>query len=346
MSKKRVEFLYLSQEDVIAAGGLDMAATMQAVEKAFLLHGEGEVVQPLKVVLRWGPPETEETMGRIMAMPSYLGGDLHVAGIKWIPSKPENPRKFGLPRASALIILNDPETGLPLAIMDGTVISAMRTGAATGVAAKYLARPDSEVIGLVGAGVQGRTQLMALNQVLKEIKEVRIYDLDRGKAARFAREMGDQLSLHIKPVASPREAIVGADAFVTATVGTTAYVEGAWIKEGVFHAEISFWDTKLEALQAYDKIVVDDWDQVQHHGVDVSFRAVAAGIIPPTTIYGELGEIVCGKKPGRQTARERIMFNPIGMSINDVAEAYRIYCSALERGIGQRLRLWESPIWT
>jgi ornithine cyclodeaminase len=345
MSKRQVEFLYLSQEDVIAAGGLDMAATMQAVEKAFFLHGRGEIVQPLKVVLRWGPPETEETTGRIMAMPSYLGGDFHVAGIKWIPSKPGNPRRFGLPRASALIILNDPETGLPLAIMDGTVISAMRTGAATGVAAKYLARPDSEVIGLVGAGVQGRTQLMALNQVLKKVKEVRVCDLDQEKAVRFAHEVGDQLHLNIKPVANPKEAIVGADTFVTATVGTRAYVERDWIGEGAFHAEISFWDTKPEALQAYDKIVVDDWNQVEHHGVDVSFRAVAAGLIPRTAIYGELGEIVCGKKPGRQTAQERILFNPIGMSINDIAEAYRIYRNAVERGIGQRLRLWESPIW-
>lgn len=346
MNRKRAEFLYLSQEDVIAAGGLDMTATMQIVEKAFFLHGRGEIVQPLKVVLRWGSPETEETTGRIMAMPSYLGGDFHIVGIKWIPSKPENPRRFGLPRASALIILNDPETGLPLAVMDGTVISAMRTGAATGVAAKYLARPDSEIIGLVGAGVQGRTQLMALSQVLKGIQEARVCDLDREKAARFAREMRERLNLRIKPVASPEEAIVGADVFVTATVGTTAYVEGAWVKEGVFHAEISFWDTKPEALRVYDKIVVDDWDQVEHHGVDVSFRAVMAGIIPRTAIYGELGEIICGKKPGRQTAQERIMFNPIGMAINDVAEAYRIYRNALEMGIGQRLRLWENPIWT
>lgn len=345
MSEKPLEFLYLSQEDVLAAGGLEMAGTLEAVEEAFMLHGRGEVVQPLKVVLRWGPPETEETIGRIMAMPSYLGGELRVAGIKWIPSKPENPKRFGLPRASALIILNDPETGLPLAVMDGTVISAMRTGAATGVAAKYLARPDSEIIGLVGAGVQGRTQLMALRQMLKGVREARIYDLDREKATRFAREMGERLSLHIKPVTSPKEAIVGADAFVTATVGTVPYVEETWIEEGVFHAEISFWDTKPEMLRDYDKIVVDDWSQVRHHGVDVSFRAVTAGIISATAIYGELGEIVCGKKPGRQTDKERILFNPIGMSINDIAEAYRVYRSAVERGIGQRLKLWESPLW-
>ncbi|NOY44266.1 MAG: ornithine cyclodeaminase [Deltaproteobacteria bacterium] len=342
---KTVDFLYLSQEDVIAAGGLDMQGTLEAVETGFRHHGLGEYVQPMKPVLRWGDAASEETTGRIMAMPAYLGGDINVAGIKWIPSKPANPAKYGMPRASAVIVLNDTETGYPIAIMDGTVVSAMRTGAATGVGAKYLARPDSEVIGLIGAGVQSRTQLMALHAVLPNVKEARVYDINRAKAEAFAQEMSEKLKLRVVAVDSHKAALAEADAFVTATIGTTAYVTPEMVKPGAFHSEISFWDTQLETLKIYDKIVVDDWKQVSHHKVDVAYRAVKAGVIPESKIYGELGEVVAGKKPGRERPDERILFNPIGMGINDVAEAYRVFRNAVKLGIGQRLPLWKNPVW-
>lgn len=340
----KVEFLYLAQEDVIAAGGLEMAGTLQAVEQSFRLHGLGQTILPPKPVLRWGGPETEETTGRIMAMPAYLGGDLRIAGIKWIPSAPQNPKKHGLPRANALIILNDPDTLMPLAVMDGTIVSAMRTGAATGVAAKYLARRDSRIIGLVGAGVQGRTQLMALKEVLPAAETVRVFDLDDKKAVRFAAEMAAELGLEVRAVDSAAAACRGADVFVTATMSTFPYVQAEWYAEGVFHSEISFWDTPPEALRHLDRIVADDYYQVEHHGVDVCYRAVRDGFIRREQITN-LGDIIVGKAPGRQSPTEKIMFNPIGMGIHDVSEAYRVYRNAVERGIGRRLPLWEKPHW-
>lgn len=342
--QKKVEFLYLSQEDVIAAGGLEMAETVKAVEAAFRLHAKGETVLPPKPVLRWGGPETEETTGRIMSMPAYLGGDMRVAGIKWIPSAPQNPTKYGLPRANAIIILNDPDTLLPLAIMDGTLVSAMRTGAATGVAAKYLALPGSHRIGLVGAGVQGRTQLMALKAVLLHIDEIRVFDLDKAKTARFAEEMTAQLGLPVLAAASAELACKDADVFVTATMSTFPYVQPDWYAPGAFHGEVSFWDTPPEVLATLDRVVVDDYFQVEHHGVDVSFRAVRDGFIPREKVV-DLGDVLIGKAPGRQTDKEKILFNPIGMGINDVAEAYRVYLSAKNKGIGKILSLWESPLW-
>src|SRR4030067_3035185 len=159
MSKKW-EFLYLSQEDCIAAGGTDMGGAMRAVERSFFLHGKGDFIQPGKPVIRGGGPETEETTGRIMSMPSWLGGDqyreelekrdligpVNTAGIKFIPARPWNPQKYGLPRASALIIIVDPETLIPSCVMDGAIVSAMRTGAAAGGAGKYLANPDSKIL--------------------------------------------------------------------------------------------------------------------------------------------------------------------------------------------------------
>lgn len=340
-----VNFLYLSQEDVIAAGGLDMDGTLATVEEAFRLWGEGDFVQPTKPAIRWGPPITENTRGRVIAMPAYIGGGVDMVGIKWIPSMPMNPEKHGLPRACALIIINDPYTGVPLAVMDGTVISAMRTGAATGVAARYLARRNAAVVGLLGAGVQNRTQLMALSQTLPGLKEVRVYDVKPEKARAFCAEMASQVRPVLRVTATARAAIEEADVFVTATVSSEAYVEAAWLQEGVLHAEISSWDTQSATLVAYDKIVVDDWKTIKHGAKHVSARAVNDGVIPESRIYGELGEIVAGRKLGRQTDKERILFNPIGLPIHDVSEAARIYRAAKEKGIGRVLPLWEKPIW-
>lgn len=342
---KSIHFLYLSQEDCIKAGALDMKETLKAVEESFILHGNDDFVQPPKPVIRWGGPETEETRGRIMSMPSYLGGNKNVAGIKWIPSMPDNPKKYGQPRANALIILSDPDNGFPLAVMDGTIVSAMRTGAATGVAAKYLANPDSEIIGLVGAGVQSRTQLLALNEVFKNrITLVKVFDLDEEKTERFAYEMGEELDLKIMPVKSAEDAIRSSDIFVTATMSTFSYVKGEWVKDGAFHSEISFWDTDPQELIHYDKLVVDDWYQVKHHGVDVTYRSTEKGLIKEENIK-ELGKIIIGKAEGRQNGKEKILFNPIGISMNDISEAYRIYSNAVAQGIGQQLTLWNSPYW-
>lgn len=340
----KVEFLYLSQEDVIAAGGLEMAETVKTIEKSFTLHALGETILPHKPVLRWGGPESEEVTGRIMAMPAYLGGDLQIAGIKWIPSKPSNPVKHGMPRANALIILNDPETLFPLAVMDGTIISAMRTGAASGVGAKYLALPGSTTLGMVGAGVQMRTQAMAMKAVLPNLKEGRVFDILPEKAEVFAAEMSHELGFPIRAAASAEEACAGADVFVTATMSSFPYVEAAWYKPGALHCEVSFWDTPTEVLRSLDVVVCDDYAAVEHHGVDVAFRAVRDGVISPLKVKN-LGDIIIQKTPGRQSPQDKIIFNPIGMGIHDVSEAYRIYRAARERGIGKTLPLWESPHW-
>lgn len=343
---QKVEFLYLSQEDVIAAGGLDMDGTLATVEETFRLWGEGDYVQPIKPAIRWGPPITENTRGRVIAMPAYVGGNVDTVGIKWIPSMPENPRKHGLPRAIAVIVINDPYTGVPLAIMDGTVISAMRTGAASGVAAKYLARSDAEVLGLVGAGVQNRTQLLAISRTLPQLKEARVFDIVPEKARAFCDEMGTQTGLYLRPVGSAREAIQDADVFVTATVSSDPYVRPEWLKPGCFHAEISSWDTDPSVLTAYDRIYVDDWKAIKHGAKHVSARAVVNGVIPESAIRAELGEVAAGKKPGRENPTERILFNPIGLPVNDVSEATRVYRSAKAKGIGRMLPLWENPTWT
>ena len=359
MSKKeRIEFLYLQQEDCIKAGGLDMAGTMKATERSFFLHGKQDFIQPGKPVIRWGGPETEETSGRIMSMPSFLGGasyaeelvargllgPVNTSGIKWIPSRPHNPTKYGIPRANAIIIIVDPETLMPACIMDGTLVSAMRTGAASGVAAKYLANPDSKVMGLVGACVQGITQTMGIKAGVPSLELCKVYDINPETARAFLDKIKrHKVDMEFRLVDRAEDAFRGCDVISTATMAREPYVRGEWYQEGTLHCEISFWDTPPEALRLVDAVVVDDWYQVKHHGVDVSWRAVRDGVIPEAKVRGNLGEIIVGAKPGRVTRKEKFFFNPIGMGIHDLSEAHRVFQNALAQGIGLRLPLWESP---
>jgi N-[(2S)-2-amino-2-carboxyethyl]-L-glutamate dehydrogenase len=351
--------LYLSQEDCVAAGGTVMAESLKAVERSFFLHGKKDYIQPGKPVIRWGEAATEETTGRIMSMPSYLGGRAYQAelaarglfgpvdtsGIKFIPSCPANPAR-GLPRATALIIIVDPETLIPSCVMDGAIVSAMRTGAASGVAAKYLANQDSTILGLVGASVQGMTQAAALKAAVPSLQTLRIFDINRQASVDFAQKMAAKLAMEIVVAEKVEDAFVDSDVIATATMAREAYVRPEWYKPGAFHAEISFWDTPPMALSVFDRIFVDDWYQVKHHGVDVSCRAVQEGFIPPERISGEIGEVVAGLKPGRLTSSERIFFNPIGLGIHDLSEAHRVYQNALAKNIGTRLTYFErSNAW-
>jgi ornithine cyclodeaminase len=335
--------LFLNQQDVIKARGLDIKEAIQAVEEGFALHGLGEYTQPPKINLRKGPPGSiQAEQGLIMAMPSYLGGDIDIIGLKWVLAMAENPQKYGLPRSSALVILNDPETGLPLAIMDGALINVVRTGAVSGVGARYLARSESELLGLVGAGPQGRMQILALAAVLTKLKEVRIFDLNRTRAALLAEEMEQELFLKASAVDSAKNAVRGCDLIVTATITRTPYLEGDWLSPGVFYADIAANDAKLTAYKRADKIFVDDWKQMKHHGAGELVKAVSQGAVSEEIVTGELGEVVVRKKAGRQNAGERIVFKHIGMSVTDLPVAKRIYKRAKEKGLGTSLVLWES----
>ena len=354
MSNVGWSILYLSQEDCVEAGGAVMIDALRATERSFFLHGKKDYIQPGKPVIRWGDASTEETTGRIMSMPSYLGGSdyiqellernligpVNTSGIKFIPSRPDNPTK-GLPRATALIIIVDPDTLIPVCVMDGAIASAMRTGAASGVAAKYLANPDSKILGLVGASVQGMTQAAAIKAAVPSLEVLRIYDINEIASKAFVDKMVERLGMEIEIVNTVREAFVESDVISTATMAREPYVNPEWYKNGAFHAEISFWDTPPFALSVFDRIFVDDWYQVKHHGVDVSWRAVKEGFIPEANISGELGEVVTGSKQGRLSKSDKIFFNPIGMGIHDLSEAHRVYQNALLKNIGTKLSYFE-----
>lgn len=341
---KQVEFLYLSQEDVIAAGGLDMKMAIKAVERAFKLLNERHVKIPNKIVMELPPGERER--GRMNALAAYVGGDWEVAGIKWIPSFPKNPYKHDLPRANALIILNDTQTGMPLAVMDGTLLSAMRTGAVGGIGAKYLAREDSEIVGFIGTGVQARTQAMAFKEVLPNLKEIRGYNPIKEKLLRDMEEIKELTGIDTTTTASPKNAVEKADVIMTATTANEPIVKNAWVKKGSLFVHIgSYVEEEYMVVQRSDKIVVDDWEIVKHRKTPILARMYNEGFIKDKDIYANLDEIVAGKKLGRENDNERIFFAPIGMPHEDIAIASMIYERAKKEGVGQILRLWTKPVW-
>ena len=337
------DLLFVSQEDVVAAGGLDMDGTIAVVEEALRLHAKGEAIAPKKSSILWSDDlDADERLGRVMAMPAYVGGEMDVIGVKWIPSVPDNATR-GLPRGIGMILLSDRETGMPIAVLDGTVVSAMRTGAIGGIAARALANPRSSVATLLGAGVQARTQLMALERTL-DLDEVRVYDVAADRAAAFCeRERRD--AVRLIPVDDPAEACAGSAVVVAATMADRPFVPPEWIDGGAVFVSISSLDPTLELIEACDVLVTDVWEHETGHHSRPFARALAAGIVSRERVI-ELGQLLIGSVPGRTAAGQRILVSPVGLGIEDVAEAWRVVRRAKELGIGTPLRLWERPVWT
>jgi ornithine cyclodeaminase/alanine dehydrogenase-like protein (mu-crystallin family) len=341
-------FLFLSQEDVVAAGGLDIAPTIDAVAEALRLHARGETVLPHKPTIRWSADlDSEERDGRIMAMPGYVGGAFDVAGMKWIPSVPSNPSR-GLPRGIGLIVLTSRETGLPLAILDGTVVSAMRTAAVTGIACRLLAPPDAGVVGLLGAGAQARTQLLALETELP-LREVRVFDLAPDRAAAFCALEGDSERrrwFDLTPAATAEEACRGSAVVVPVTIAPEPYIVPEWLEPGSLLVSISSLDPTVDVIRRADVLVCDDWEHEAGHAARPFARAVAEGVVPADgTGVVELGRILAGDQPGRTSDRQRVFVSPVGLAIEDVAAAHRVWSRARDLGIGTTLELWRSPLW-
>ena len=333
-----IEFIYLNQSD-IRATGVNMSTALEAVEDALRLHHRGQVNLPYKTVLDLG----ERERGRGNAMPAYVGGDYDVFGIKWIAGFPKNPVEHGLPRGTGLFVLNDAWKGIPLAVMDCTLLSAMRTGAVTGVGAKYLARPDSKSLAVIGAGVQARTQLEALKIVLPGLKDVRAYDIRRETAEAFAEDMNERFGpdgLSVHAVDGPEAAVREADIVVTVTVADEPIVKESWMKRGSFFAAVgSYQEEEFEVVSNSDKVVVDGIDHVLHRETPVVALMIEQGKIRREDIL-EIGAIVCGDQPGRTNPEERVFFSPIGMAIEDVCLCHKVYELARDKGVGATLGLF------
>ena len=229
----KVDILFLNNKAMEELGCGDMAAVMHDVERAYTLVEQGDVITPGKLPMRWGKTaEDENVYGRINAMPGYIGGEYNMAGIKWIGSGPMNYKK-GLPRASVTVILNDPDTKLPVCVADGTEVSAKRTGASGGVAMKLLSKESSSVLAICGAGAQGRTQLEAAMMVRPGIKKVYVYDIRPESSARFVEESKAKYpDVEFIAAATPKEAVSESDIIVCVTLANEPFIEADWLKKG------------------------------------------------------------------------------------------------------------------
>jgi ornithine cyclodeaminase/alanine dehydrogenase-like protein (mu-crystallin family) len=326
MTKRVQQVLYLSRANIEALD-FQMIDIIAIVEEAFKERGRGNVEMPPKAGIHPVPDAF------IHAMPAYLP-ILRAAGIKWVSGYPENFKR-GLPYISGLIVLNDPGTGLPISVMDASWITAKRTGAATAVAAKYLARPDSKALGIIGCGVQGRSNLHALQVIMKNLEEVRAYDISSANLQRYVEDVRAQFNLTIKGVKSPREAVEDSDIIVTAgpiLKRRNPTIEKSWVKDGVFACPIDF-DTywKTEAMHSMQKFLADDTEQLLYYRSTGYFQDIPS-------IYADLGDVIVGKKPGRENSQERIMSMNLGLAIEDMAVAIKIFERAKRKGRGRWLK--------
>ena len=320
------EFVYLSQSNVIATG-VTMREVIGAVEEMFRQKALGKVEMPPK------PGVHPQPDAFIHAMPAYIPG-MNSVGVKWVSGYPANQAK-GLPYINGLLILNDPETGIPIAVMDCVWITAMRTGAATAVAAKYLARKDAKTVGILGCGVQGRSNLEALCEVFK-LEKVLAYDIRREVSEEFAAANSAAYGIEVVSVRAPQEAVRGCDIVVTAgpiLKHPHATIKDGWLEDGSFASLVdfdSYWAP--EALVEVDKFCTDDIPQLGRYREMGYFQH-----LPP--VHAELAELIIGQKSGRESAKERTIACNLGLALEDMAVAPLVLKRATELGLGTRLPL-------
>ena len=321
------EILYLSRADIEKLN-ISMKEIIRNVEEAFNEKAEGRTEVPPK------PGIHPQKDAFIHAMPAYLP-KMNSAGVKWVSGFPENPER-GLPYITGLLILNNPETGLPTCVMDCTWITAKRTGAATAIAAKHLAREDSKTLGILGCGVQGRSNLEASVIECKNLEEVKAYDVNGKNLRRYAKDMISKYGVKVVPVDSPRKAVENCDIIVTAgpiLKHPHPAIEASWFKNGGFACPLdfdSYW--KPEAMYSMDKFCTDDREQLAYYRTQGYFSEVP-------NVYADLAEIVSGKKLGRENPKERIMSMNLGLAIEDMAVAILVYNSAKRAGAGIKLTM-------
>jgi len=304
-----------------------MQEVIDSLEKMFVEMGNGRVEMPPKPGIHPRPDAF------IHAMPAYIPS-MNAVGMKWVSGYPENWR-LGFNYINGLLILNEVNTGIPTAVMDCTWITAVRTGAATALSAKYLARKESSTVGIIACGVQGRSNLEAL-ACMFPLQKVKAYDLVPEVANNFADEMEKRLEIEIEVVDHVKDAVAGLDMVVTSgpiLKNPKPTIQPGWLQEGAFASLVDFDSYWTGAAQAEaDKIATDDISQMEYYR--------GAGYFQQTPrAYADLGEIIAGKVPGRESANERILGINLGIALEDIATASLIYQRAREQHIGTYLPL-------
>lgn len=334
--QKPLGFLYLSQENIVKVFNLKQA--LNEVENSLKEFDKGNIRLCNKTVQTFD----KEGLDIINAMPTTLWYK-KVAGLKWISVFANNPTFFGIPTLTALIILNDIKTGIPLCVMDGTFISNMRTGIITAIAAKYLAREDSEIIGVIGSSNQAKSQIITLLNLFPKIKEIRVTSRSIKRCFNFKSHMEKTLknkNIKIIPLKSKRETIEDADIIITATTAMAPLLKAKWIKKGSFYSHLGGWEDEYGVALNSDKIVTDNWEATKHRDQTLALM-YQKGLLSDTDIHANLADIVVKKKAGRESDSEKIYFNAVGLAFTDIAIAYAVYNNAIQNNVGNMIDLFK-----
>lgn len=333
------DMLYLNRSDIEQAGGNHSTVYVNALTEALKAHANQDFVQPLKPYLRANGTEGH-IADRIIAMPSHIGGQDPVSGIKWIGSKHDNPSERKIERASGVIILNDPETNYPIAVMEASLISSMRTAAVSVIAAQKLAKKGFEALTIIGCGLIGDRQLQSMLEQFDHIKQVYVFDQFEKASANFIEKWAEaRPDIHFVQATTAKEAVENGEVVITCTVTDKPYIEYDWIQKGTFISNISIMDIKKDVFTQADKVLVDDWSQANREKKTIN-QLVLEGRFSRESLHAELGELLTGAKPGRENDDEIILLNPMGMAIEDISSAYYIYKEAKQQQIGTTLSLY------
>jgi alanine dehydrogenase len=325
--------LLLKRAEVAELLGLDECIV--AVEHAFRLQAEGKAPPPGILGIHARDGGFHIKAGTLELNRPYFAAKTNA-------NFPENGKRFGLPMIQGVIVLCDGENGYPLALMDSIEITIRRTGAATAVAAKYLARPDSKVVTICGCGNQGRISLRALARVLP-VESVLAYDSDHAQARRFASELGEELSIDVEAVGELKDAVRRSDICVTCTPSKQPFLARDFVAHGMFIAAVGADSSEKQELDPSvlrgNKVVVDILEQCAsigelHHALDT-------GVITKADVHAELGEVIAGIKPGRTSTEEVIIFDSTGMALQDVVAAAAVYEKAVSQGRGALINFAE-----
>lgn len=292
----------------------------QLVEQAFCSYDAGNVMLPTKISQIFD----EKIQNRINCMPATMI-DNKVCGVKWVSVFPENP-KSGIKNVSGVIVLSEITHGLPIAVMDGTEITNIRTAAVGGVALKYLARQNSESIGFIGAGKEARAHLDSATYVCSNLRKCYVSSRSELTVATFIEEEKEKHPLleFINCGNDFEQAIQPADIIITATSAQADLLKAAWIKPGATYIHVGGWEDEYDVADLADKIICDDWESVKHRGQTLC-RMYKTGRLRDADIYANLKEIINGNKPGRENNTEFIYFNSVGLAFIDIAFANYVY---------------------
>ena len=325
--------LLLTRSDVAAL--FSIQDCIAAVETVFRLYGERKTQKPGILGIQAANGGFHIKAGLLDLSRPYFAAKLNA-------NFPQNEKQFSLPLIQGVIALCDAENGYPLALMDSIELTILRTGAATAVAAKYLARPDSTSILICGCGNQGAVSLRAIAGLFR-LNRCFAYDIDNARALRFAKELGEELQIEVTAVSKVAEALNEADICVTCTPSEQFYVKRENVRPGMFVAAVgadSEHKQELEpALLADNKIVVDILEQCATIGE--LHHAIEQKVVATSDVYAELGEVVAGIKPGRESSEEIIIFDSTGMALQDVVSAAAVYENAIRAGTGTLMNLAE-----